>query len=96
MAGPNRRVMHTVWAYTGTLLVMLIMQAHRGNYVWQQSVKSASFQGGNGASSVPPAPYGSEPKPYEQAALNPGQVPYSYPPSTLVSPQSTGQPIPQV
>ncbi|RPD82660.1 hypothetical protein L226DRAFT_565216 [Lentinus tigrinus ALCF2SS1-7] len=89
-----------VWTYTGTLLTMLIIQAQRGNYVWQQSVKEAKFQGG---SAVPPvtttAPglYDTEAKPYGQAAaVHPAQVPYAYPPSTMVSPQTTGQPIAQV
>lgn len=79
---------------------MLIIQAQRGNYVWQQSVKEASFQGGNAVPSVgttAPGLYGTEAKPHEQAALNPGQVPYAYPPPTGISPHPTGQPpIPQV
>ncbi|TFK94308.1 hypothetical protein K466DRAFT_536182 [Polyporus arcularius HHB13444] len=89
-----------VWAYTGTVLVMLIIQAQRGNYIWQRSVKEINVQGGNNVPPVDmtaPGLYGTDAKPHEQAALHPGQVPYAYPPSTLVSPQPTGQPpIPQV
>lgn len=73
-----------VWAYTGTLLVMLIIQAQRGNYVWQQSVKEANFQGGNKIQAVAT----SEVKPYDTGA--PGQVPYAYPPSNPVPTQQTG------
>ncbi|KAI0724448.1 hypothetical protein C8T65DRAFT_563949 [Cerioporus squamosus] len=92
----------TVWAYTGTLLVVLIVQAQRGNYIWQQSVKGVNLQGGNsvppvGATTTAPGLYGTEAKPHEQAALNPGQLPYAYPPPTGLSPQPTGQPsYPQV
>ncbi len=94
------RPLCTVWAYTGTVLVMLIIQAQRGNYIWQRSVKEINVQGGNNVPPVDmtaPGLYGTDAKPHEQAALHPGQVPYAYPPSTLVSPQPTGQPpIPQV
>ncbi|KAI0374268.1 hypothetical protein BV20DRAFT_935696 [Pilatotrama ljubarskyi] len=82
-----------LWGYTITLLVLLIIHANRGHYVWKSSVKEANFAAG-----LPPAStsapgmnaYGSEVKPYEAASLNPGQVPYAYPPSATVSPAPTG------
>ena len=78
-----------VWAYTGTLLVVLIIHAQRGDYIWQSSVKEMEFKAG---SSIPPAGttapglYGSEQKPVDGQ----GQVPYAYPPQNTMSPQSTG------
>ncbi|KAI0361735.1 hypothetical protein OH77DRAFT_1492716 [Trametes cingulata] len=87
-----------LWGYTITLLVLLIMHANRGHYVWRTSVKEANFAAG-----VPPATnapgmttaYGSEGKPYEAASLNPGQAPYAYPPNNATSPAPTayGQPV---
>lgn len=93
-----------MWAYSTTLLVMLILHASRGHYVWNTSVKEANFGAG-----LPPktttAPvvnaYGAEAKPHENASLNPGQAPYAYPPGTApaptgyISPQTTGYNSPQ-
>ncbi|KAI0639306.1 hypothetical protein C8Q77DRAFT_1080496 [Trametes polyzona] len=83
-----------LWAYSVTLLILLIIHANRGHYVWKTSVKEANFSAG-----IPPAApttnaYGTEVKPYEAASLNPAQMPYAYPPSTTTSPAPSGYPQP--
>ncbi|KAI9062972.1 hypothetical protein FKP32DRAFT_1592934 [Trametes sanguinea] len=89
----------TLWGYTITLLVLLIIHANRGHYVYKTSVKEANFEAGIPPSTGTGAPmqnaYGTETKPHEAAALNPGQVPYAYPPTTTTSPAPTGygQPV---
>ncbi|KAI0757102.1 hypothetical protein C8Q80DRAFT_77688 [Daedaleopsis nitida] len=84
-----------LWAYAVALLVILLIQANRGNYIWQQSVKEMQLKGSN---NIPPnstpGAFSSE-KPHEAAALN--AVQYSYPPQQgALSPQSTGYMSPQV
>ncbi|EJF66609.1 hypothetical protein BD309DRAFT_854006 [Dichomitus squalens] len=61
-----------LWAYTGTLLVLLIIQANRGNYVWRRSVKE-SFP----ASGIPPAATGT----YDEGKLQQPVGQYQYPPA---------------
>lgn len=75
-----------VWAYQITLLVILIIQANRGNYIWQRSVKETFPISG----SVPPATPAitGESKP-----MVPNQ--YGYPPANAVIPQTTGHSQPQ-
>ena len=87
-----------MWAYAVVLLVLLIIQANRGNYVWQRSVKE-SFPAIGG---VPPAGT-TAPGVFEEGKPQQPAGQYGYPPST-VSPQLTGysqpqqpaQPYPQV
>ncbi|KAH9944471.1 uncharacterized protein BXZ73DRAFT_39366 [Epithele typhae] len=66
-----------LWAYTITLLIMLIIHAQRGNHVWLKSVKEADLANTAGPTSTT-----------GPAAPNMGMHPY--PPSAAVSPQPTG------
>ncbi|KAI8995537.1 hypothetical protein BD414DRAFT_479817 [Trametes punicea] len=81
----------SLWAYTITLLILLIIHANRGHYVWKTSVKKANFEAGLPPSMNPPSQtaYGSEAKPHDAAAFNPGQVPYAYPPAATTPPTPT-------
>ncbi|KAI0778078.1 hypothetical protein BD413DRAFT_98761 [Trametes elegans] len=85
-----------LWAYTITLLVVLIIYASRGQYIWRSFVKDAAFKTvAPDTAAAPGVPaYGTEAKPYEAAALNPGQVPYAYPPPTTNSPPQTAYGVP--
>ena len=76
-----------VWGYTISLLVLLILHANRGHYVWRMSVKEAGFENG-----IPPA--NGEAKAHEAASLNAGQVPYAYPPTGAPYGQPVAQPSP--
>ncbi|KAH9898502.1 hypothetical protein C8Q73DRAFT_788679 [Cubamyces lactineus] len=76
-----------LWGYTITLLVLLILHANRGHYVWRMSVKEAGFENG-----IPPA--GGEAKAHEAASLNAAQVPYAYPPSGTPYGQPAAHPSP--
>ncbi|KAI1797782.1 hypothetical protein LXA43DRAFT_1088852 [Ganoderma leucocontextum] len=77
-----------LWAYQITLLVILIIQANRGNYIWQRSVKEA-FPVTGAIPPVNPDATG-EAKPMGMA---PNQ--YGYPPTNVVTPQTTGYTQPQ-
>ncbi|KAI0632813.1 hypothetical protein C8Q77DRAFT_1158273 [Trametes polyzona] len=88
-----------LWAYSTTLLVLALIHANRGHYVWKTSVKEANFFGAGISPANPMVPttlnvYGPEAKPYEAASLNPAQMPYAYPPSTTASPAPSGYPHP--
>ncbi|KAJ8482760.1 hypothetical protein ONZ51_g5146 [Trametes cubensis] len=76
-----------LWGYTISLLVLLILHANRGHYVWRMSVKEAGFENG-----IPPA--NGEAKAHEAASLNAGQVPYAYPPTGAPYGQPVAQPSP--
>ncbi|KAI0742310.1 hypothetical protein C8Q80DRAFT_899615 [Daedaleopsis nitida] len=79
-------------AYAFTLLVFSLVQAHRGNYIWQRSVKEMQLQGSDtvmGPISAPGAFNSS--KPHETAALNVNAGQYGYPSQQgVLSPQTTG------
>ncbi|KAI0762886.1 hypothetical protein C8Q74DRAFT_1292456 [Fomes fomentarius] len=81
-----------IWAYTGTLLTILIIQAQRGNYIWQSSVREIPNTRSNNTGTIPPlmttAPglYGPE-KTAQAGAVAPQ---YGYPPQNAFSPQTTG------
>ncbi|KAM5535372.1 hypothetical protein V8D89_010894 [Ganoderma adspersum] len=74
-----------LWAYQITLLVILIIQANRGNYIWQRSVKETFPI--TGIPPVTPATTG------ETKPMAPNQ--YGYPPANVMTPQTTGYTQPQ-
>ena len=75
-----------LWAYQITLLVILIIQANRGNYIWQRSVKE-TFPISGDIPPVTPAATG------ELKSMAPNQ--YGYPPASTMTSQTTGYGQPQ-
>lgn len=92
----NSLVPRTVWAYTGTLLVILIIQAQRGNYIWQRSVREIPNIAANNTGTIPPltttAPGLHGPEKTAQASAVAPQ--YGYPPQNAFSPQTTDTALP--